>query len=136
MTNQTDYRQQWRKYLSYGYRVFSEELLTPNIALIVSPNGSKQIVIGDNEKDPPYDYYEQERIVYVDIRYLRLISGRGSLLFCPSCRQFYIIRCEGCNDVVNDAIVIKRAHIHSIVPAESYLTSIINMNRYSFRSES
>jgi hypothetical protein len=47
-------------FLSYGGSSFSEELLTPNVGFILSPDGKKISVIDDDKMDSPYLYYDEE----------------------------------------------------------------------------
>lgn len=79
----------WREYLSYGYRSFDEELFTPGIGLIVSPDGRKIIVIGDEELPAP-ELDEESRILYISVRN----GGIGARFTCPGCEQYYIIALE------------------------------------------
>lgn len=88
MADETDgYKDSWSNYLSRGYRVLSEELLTPDIALILSPDGNRSIVIGDEANDPPNQYNEQEQRAVIHIRNWRI----GSRFNCPACGQSYVI---------------------------------------------
>jgi hypothetical protein len=108
VANEKNYNQQWADYLSYGYRVFSEELLTPGIALIVSPDGRKIIVIGDDDSNSPYEYDEQEQVVYVNLRN----RGIGASFICPACGQSYIFSLDGCKQVSDGTISIhKNGHL-------------------------
>ncbi len=90
MSNDTDdYAEQWVRFLSRGPYYFSKELLTPNIALLVSPDGSKIIVIGDTS-GVRCIYGEQGSAVYVNF----CRGGIGNSLTCPACGQYYIITTE------------------------------------------
>ena len=49
MNQEANLERRWRDFLSYGYRLFSEALLTPGIAIVLSPDLSKMIVIGADQ---------------------------------------------------------------------------------------
>jgi hypothetical protein len=102
MANKDDYRAYWVNFLSHGYQVLSEELLTPDIALIVSPDGSKTIVIGDDTSNSLYEYDEQERVAYIGF----CNEGSGARFNCPGCEQSYIISLDGSAPVDRDTIAI------------------------------
>lgn len=101
MRNATEnYRHQWSDLLSYGGYHFSEELLTPDTAFILSPDGKKISVIDDDKKDSPYLHYdEQEQVVDVDLRFLRRKSPMGFnyySLSCPACKKPYTVSFKDC----------------------------------------
>src|SRR5687767_1779409 len=86
MDNESDYKQQWHNFLTRGGYYFSEELLTPDLALLVSPDGSKIKVIGDIT-GAKCDYDDQEQVV--EVSYCKGIIGNS--FTCPVCGQLYMI---------------------------------------------
>jgi hypothetical protein len=97
-----DYWQRWSNFLSYGGHHFCKELLTPDTAFIISPDGSKISVIGAGKNDSPYqEYDEEQQVVYVDLQYVQRHSPMGfsfSLLNCPSCGKSYTVSFKDCLD--------------------------------------
>jgi hypothetical protein len=84
-----DYAEQWVQFLSHGPYHFSKELLTSEIALLVSPDGSKIIVIGDTS-GVRCKYDEEGSAVYVNF----CNGGGHNSLTCPACGQYYMITRE------------------------------------------
>jgi hypothetical protein len=101
-----DYGQRWSSFLSYGGYHFSKELLTPDTAFIISPDGKRISVIDDDKRDSPYLHFdEQGRGVDVDLRFLRRKSPRGfTFLSCPACAKPYTVSFR--DDLPNDILSI------------------------------
>jgi hypothetical protein len=89
MADEIDYKQQWHNFLNRGPIYFPEELLKPDIALLVSPDGDKIIVVGDNN-GAQCEYNEKEQVVYVSF----CKGGFGNSFTCPACGQHYMITPE------------------------------------------
>ena len=66
MSSESDYRQQWADLLDN-----SEELLAPDTALIISPDRSKKILLGNEDADPEDDW---PKSLYSPIDYEDLAS--------------------------------------------------------------
>ena len=112
MEEENDYKEQWTNYLSWGAWHYSSELFTPDTAFIISPDGSKIVVIGDDRDDSPYIYHEQEGMVQINLRVVRRHSPMGfsySLLSCPSCEKPYTVSFKDSlpDDIlsINDAVI-------------------------------
>lgn len=99
-----DYTDFWVNLLSHGYQALSEELLTPDIALIVAPDGRKMIVIGDDTSSSLYEYNAQERIAYIAL----CNGGSGTRFDCPGCGQSYIVSLDAAGPVRSDTVVIHK----------------------------
>jgi hypothetical protein len=102
MISENDHPQQWRNYLNNGRRHFSEQLFTPGIALIVSPDGRKMVVIGEDTQQTRFDYDEKENLSYINY----CNGGLGTFFNCPACEQPYIISLEKREQVGKEPISI------------------------------